>query len=376
MKLLALGFDASLFDADSPASIRHRAYGKYFEKLHVVVLTRRNTTERMVSLADNVHIHPVRATTALGVFISAFHCCRTILRSGDGWVISAQDPFESGLVAYVVSVATGVPFQVQEHGDFFSTPHWRRESLLNRLRYQIGLLLVRRAHSVRVVSNRIRSTLIARGVSPERIVVTPVYTDVQSYRDAEPDQELEKLRQVGETLFLTQARFVPQKNLDMLLRAFGQLHASGVKARLVLIGQGPMEDTLRALAHQVAPGAIDFLPWTNTPERTIKAADVYVLSSNYEGWARVAIEALAAGTPIVMTDVGCAGEVVHNEESGLVVPVGDVEAFAEQMRRLATDKELYAKLRDRGRGAVQDLPSLNESAEAYVASLEQAVGEK
>ena len=90
---------------------------------------------------------------------------------------------------------------------------------------------------------------------------------------------------------------------------------------------------------------IVFEPWTDDLASYYKSADVFVLTSNYEGYGRTIIEAEAAGCPVIMTDVGIAGDVIKNGENGLIVPVGDVQALAEALRSVIEKKAvLHAEL--------------------------------
>jgi glycosyltransferase involved in cell wall biosynthesis len=89
---------------------------------------------------------------------------------------------------------------------------------------------------------------------------------------------------------------------------------------------------------EVAPVTIE--PWSNNVPGLLAQADAYVLSSDYEGWGRVLIEAMVVGLPIVTTNVGCAGEVVKHEQHGLVVPTRDEKALEKALLRMATDRAL------------------------------------
>lgn len=369
MKVLSIGPDKDLLTAGSVSFGRHVRYAEHMEELHAVVFARAQYGVERVQIAHNAWSYPTGSKGTLGLFVDAYRIGRRILRTPGEWVISAQDPFESGLVAYILSRATGVPLLIQEHGDFFSTPYWRKESLMNQIRFRIGKILIRRATHVRVVSERIKTTLMGLGISHERISVSPVYTDVRAFEDTQPDPSIRALCPPGGILILTMARFVPQKNLSLLIRAFGLLVTQGIVARLVIVGRGPEEYALKRLATGVAGDCITFLEWTDNPASAIKAADVYALSSNYEGWGRVCVETLAAGVPLIMTDVGCAGSIVMNGENGIVVPVGDVPRFAAGLHILATDATLRARLQKAGLETVRTLPTIEQSIASYVETL-------
>ncbi len=378
MKVLSIGMDKELLEKDSPAFLRHIEYAKKVEEYHAIVFARKEYGGEKVEIAENAWSYPTNSKNTLMLFVDAYRIGKRILKQKGEWVITAQDPFESGLVAFALSKVTGVPFQVQEHGDFFGQTFWKNESLLNTLRFHIGKFIVRRATHVRVVSKRIKSTLVKLGVKEDRIIITPVYTDVEAFTNATPDEEIKKLKTKNEIVILTMARLVPQKNLSLLIHSFIKAlkKESGVEMKLVIVGKGEEEKELKNLAKNAPKGTIVFKEWTDNPASMIKSADVYALSSNYEGWGRVCIEAMASGTPLLMTDVGCANEVVLDGINGLVVPVNDEWVFAEGLHKIAKDEELRKRLSKDGLESIKSLPSFEENVSAYIEGLERCLKKK
>lgn len=375
LKVLSIGMDKDLLKKGSISFVRHQTYAQHVEELHAVVFARKKYGENHVQIADNAWAYPTYSSSILGLFYDAYRIGRRILKQKKGdWVLSAQDPFESGVVAYLLSRTLGVPFLVQEHGDFFSQTYWRDESFANRLRYLVGLSLVRRADHVRVVSARIRKTLQDLGVAKDKITVVPVHVDVEVFKNAKKNaQVLELLSSPEEVLILTMGRFVPQKNLPLLLNAFTKALKKGAKAKLMLLGSGKEEEALKKLALTAPEGSVVFQSWTDTPASVLKSADIYALSSNYEGWGRVCVEALAAGVPLLMTDVGCAKEVVIDGVNGLVVDVEDEWAFTEGLYKLATDSTLRGQIARAGLETIEKLPTFEEDVVLYIESLKKTL---
>jgi glycosyltransferase involved in cell wall biosynthesis len=125
------------------------------------------------------------------------------------------------------------------------------------------------------------------------------------------------------------ARFVPQKNISLLIKAFSKVQAANPGTHLLVVGQGKEERDLKILAKKMLPGnSYTFMSWSNDVPALMATADFYALSSNYEGWGRVLIEAQAAGLPIVTTDVGCVGEAILTSKSCWVVKVADTNSFS------------------------------------------------
>jgi glycosyltransferase involved in cell wall biosynthesis len=109
------------------------------------------------------------------------------------------------------------------------------------------------------------------------------------------------------------------------------------KVGLNIVGSVPEEEYLKTQVQKLGlEHHVMFEGWQESLGAYFQSADALLLTSNFEGYGMVVAEALAAGCPVVMTDVGCAGEIVHNGENGLVVPVGDREALVRAITRVVT----------------------------------------
>lgn len=355
ISVLTIGYGKNIFDPDNTERARLRACSRKIKALHMVIFTR--TRDEVQDATDgNLHLYPTNTRTRIGMLVRAYRRGSAILRtrSGEQWLISSQDPFETGLVGYLLHLRYGVPLQVQEHGDFFGTPWWRRESVLNRVRYVFGKWLLRRASCVRTVSKRAREHLVSVGVERERISELSVATDIDAFLKKDTVLAGEDLRaKYPETDFfiLGIGRLVRQKRFDLLIESFSRL--THHKARLIIIGSGPEEMRLKEKAHRCGVSdRVSFIPWTNHLPVYLKQADLFVLSSAYEGWARVILEAMASSVPSVVTAVGCAGEVFLDGVHGKVVQIGDVEGMTAALSELLENPSDRARMGLAAREAV------------------------
>jgi len=137
------------------------------------------------------------------------------------------------------------------------------------------------------------------------------------------------------------ARLVPQKSLDTVLRAFRALNdLSNLSYRLVVVGRGPLETELKDLAQTL--GIQDRVIWAGFREdmaRVMAALDIFCLSSVYEGFGLVLLEAMAAGKPIVATRVSAIPEIVDDGRTGILVPPKDEAALAAALLQLQLAQE-------------------------------------
>ncbi len=144
-------------------------------------------------------------------------------------------------------------------------------------------------------------------------------------------------------------RLDPQKGFDLLLEAFAGVLAAGVPARLTILGEGPERAALVARAARLdIDGAVRFAGFQHNPYPYFAHADLFVLSSRFEGLPNVVLEALACGCPVVAFDCPAGvREVVRDGMNGLLVPPEDVGGLRDAMVRLLASPEELARLRTR-----------------------------
>jgi glycosyltransferase involved in cell wall biosynthesis len=151
-------------------------------------------------------------------------------------------------------------------------------------------------------------------------------------------------------------RLVRQKGFDLLLEAFAQV-PQGVRAgwKLGIIGEGPLRAELTGrIESEGLQGQAMLLGRFSNPLPLLRAARFFVLSSRYEGFPTVLVEALACGLPAVAFDCPCGpSEIVRNGTDGLLVPPGDVQALATAMARLMADSGLLQRLAERSPEALE-----------------------
>ncbi|MCR4333491.1 MAG: glycosyltransferase [Patescibacteria group bacterium] len=202
-------------------------------------------------------------------------------------VVTAQDPFWRGLVARRAARVAGARLNLQVHTDLSAQPLFRR--LLARF-------LLRRADSVRVVSERVRAQVQALGVTAP-IHVLPVYVDVSRFEKVVREPHTQKT-------ILWVGRFEKEKDPLRAVSVLKEVRTTGVDAKLVMLGSGMLESELR---QQSAGLSVEFPGWQDTV-RYLPTADLVLCTSLHESWGASIVEALAAGVPVVAPDVGIAKE--------------------------------------------------------------------
>jgi glycosyltransferase involved in cell wall biosynthesis len=207
----------------------------------------------------------------------------------------------------------------------------------------------------------------------ERIGVAP--SGSPAPRAASPDAVAAARRELGigedARVIGVISRFRHEKGLDVLLRAIRSLHdLNGV--HLFLAGTGPEEAALRALAAQ-APMPVHFLGHRDDLEVWYAVSDVIVIPSRRESFSRAALEAMAAGRPLVATRVGGLVDAIVDGETGLLVPHADDAAVAAALRTILVDRELAARMSAAARDRYQTRYTIAHMAAGRRDAWERAV---
>jgi glycosyltransferase involved in cell wall biosynthesis len=211
---------------------------------------------------------------------------------------------------------------------------------LQRYALEHGVIPVAVAEEVAVSLERLY------GMRGCRVISNGIPTDRYG-RPQTPRKEWRAREGFGDddVLFVCVARFAPQKNHALLLKAFAQGPASDPNAHLVLVGEGVLRQQLEGQAKSLGLSRqVHFLGLrTNIPD-VLGAMDVFVLSSDYEGNPLSVMEAMAAGLPIVSTAAGGVPELLEHGREGHIVQPGDVRGLTDSMTFLLKDREARQSL--------------------------------
>ncbi|MEK9175390.1 MAG: glycosyltransferase [Patescibacteria group bacterium] len=347
MKVLMLSTDQKIFDLNSEAHQRMIGYGGLFDELHIIVYTKCGLiSEKKVDISANTFVYPTNSKYKLLYIFNIFFIAQKILKertSKQKWVITSQDPFETGLAGYLLKRFYCLSLQIQIHTDFLS-PYFSAESIKNKLRVILGKIIVKRADGIRVVSERIKKSIIKIYPSlVSRVVVLPVFVDIEKIRHANIRVDLHKKYPQFDFIILMASRLTREKNIPMTIGAMKVIVEKYHKIGLIIVGSGPEQNNIQSIIkeHNLQKNVI-LEPWTDDMPSYYKTADCFVLTSNHEGYGRTVIEAMASGCPMIMTDVGVAGELVKNDIYGAIISVGDIVALTSVLNSIIDDL-LYRK---------------------------------
>lgn len=197
---------------------------------------------------------------------------------------------------------------------------------------------LRMTDGILALSNGIKHDLVHNfGVLDSKIHVIPNPVDLETaVQQASVEAPHAWLANPKYCTLVTVGRLHPQKGHDILLRAFAKLVETEQRLRLIIVGTGPDEAALRALARQLnVEKAVEFVGFQSNPYAFMAHADLFVLASRYEGFGMVLAEALAVGTAVVATDCPSGpADILMQGEAGVLCPIEDPNALASAIATL------------------------------------------
>ncbi len=324
-RVLSIGTDRKVFEEGSAARARQETYAARLGALDLIVFTRGEAAGAFSHAA--LSATPTASRSKLLYGLDAWHIARRLPRPD---VVTVQDPFETGLIGLCIARTLGVPLHAQVHTDFTS-PAFSRHSLANRLRVRIAWFVLRRAARVRVILERTRDALREGGIAAP-IAVLPIFVDVARLsalsRERHPRFKISALY-VG--------RLEPEKHPCLAIDAVAAARAAGHDIGLTIVGEGSERAVLEERARAAGLGArVAFAGFQRDVASFLAKADVVLVPSHYEGYGLVIVEALAAGVPVIATDVGVA------REAGAIVT--DERHFAQTLAAWISDGPRAASL--------------------------------
>jgi glycosyltransferase involved in cell wall biosynthesis len=153
----------------------------------------------------------------------------------------------------------------------------------------------------------------------------------------------------GAPLVVQVAALVEHKDPLTFVRAVEVARRRVPSLRALMVGEGPMRECVeREIAERGLAGTVRLTGYRTDADSLLAAADVATLSSTAEGIGGVLIDALSFGTPVVATRASGFVEVVRHGETGLLVPVGDADAFGEAVAAILLDPAMARRMSDAG----------------------------
>lgn len=195
------------------------------------------------------------------------------------------------------------------------------------------------------VSEYLRKETITNFAVKKDVMVIPNFVDTEVFRPLDVRNLRRLMAPNGEKILVHVSNFRTVKRIGDAIRAFRIILDSGVKAKFLLIGDGPDRNACEALARELGVwNHTRFLGKQAELAALLSASDVFLIPSGNESFGLSALEAMACGVPVVSSDIGGLPEVNVDGETGYIVRMGDIEALAKKTLALLTNEDLRKHL--------------------------------
>ena len=210
----------------------------------------------------------------------------------------------------------------------------REANTLDNVNNKFTKLLVRKiypfANHIVCVSSTIRTGLLSIGISAEKLTTINNPVDIEQINlMAKQTSDHRWVTRKNIPLIMAIGRLEKQKGFNILLQAFIKVRTQ-TDCHLIILGDGPLRPELESLCQQLnIQDNVELIPFDSNPYVYLKAARLFVISSYWEGFVNVLLEAMALGTSVVATDCESSPrEILEDGRIGKLVPVGDIESMA------------------------------------------------
>lgn len=284
-------------------------------------------------------IHPMHDAMAFSTLVRLFRHLRP--------EIVHTHTAKAGTLGRMAARLAGVPRSVHTfHGhvlEGYFTP------AATQFFVRIERVLARRTDRIITVSPRLRQTLLAMGIGrPEQVEVIPLGLELDRFlRIPRGQAALRSSLRIpdGAPLLGIVGRLVPIKDHPTLLQAITLFPDGGQAPHLLVVGDGERREELQRLTHHLGLASrVHYLGWRDDLDAILGGLDVVICCSRNEGTPVALIEAMAAGVPVISTDVGGVADLVAHGETGWLVPPGDPTALARGIGKLLGDPGLCRRL--------------------------------
>lgn len=351
-RVLLLGKDPALFGEGNGIGDtleRHIQYAKRWREvsgesgdIKILCYTERSDQFTRQSPAKGLEIIPTRSFFRAQFSVDVWKLIKQL--EYEGWIpdlISPQTPWEEGNVAAKAADKYEALLVPQLHFDLFSK-QWKKESFLNPLRLALAKKVFDRANAIRVVSHALKRATVSKFfLSPEKIHVcpVPVLFEADLPENRKKNKRALHLNDCA-PLVLYVGRFSIEKNLSDWIHAALKIANENSEVQFMLVGDGNERARMMQIVEQSGHGKrFHFKGTVKHHEISMYygAADIFLLSSNHEGYGRVLVEAGLSQCAIVSTEVASSEELVEDGVTGILVKNGDILGLTNALMSLLLD---------------------------------------
>ena len=375
MNVLSLSIDSSIVTENGDARYRQQQYSSHFDSYTVIVKTNKGNEEFIKN--KSLTIIPTCSLNRYLFLLDAYRIAARRCRTANVDVVTVQDPFAIGLLGWILKRQFGVQLHTQVHTDFLENDVWRTASCERRVFTRLGRFVLPHADAIRVGTEHERKKVSSLVSDDIPIHVSPVRVDLESVTGADM-ASVKHLRSEldisDRPVVLFVGRFVSAKDLQCWVRVAEQTRErTATDPVFVLVGDGPERGRLEQKTSDAGLDADVRLPgWTPRDELAAyyQLANIFLITSKFEGTSRVVVEAGMNELPIVATPFAGAHDNIRTGETGFVV--NDEGTMADKLTWLLEHPDEASRMGQEARELLVDRFHPDRLVKEYVETIQAA----
>ncbi len=349
MIVISIGTERKLFSENSTRE-RILNMGKDFEQYHLIVFSLAKDTFKQ-QVIGNAILYPTNSYSKIGYVWDAIKIAYRITKlfsrnEKNNTVITAQDPFECGFVGFIVSRLQKIKLHIQIHTDIFSL--FFKNTRVQYIRMLIAPIIIYAADAIRCDCKRMANIIMKKKMSRAPVAILPIFIDVKKYDlSQQVKSDVHDLFQEKRFVILMASRLEPEKEISMAIDVFAKIITTYPKqAGLVIVGSGSLEQNLKNQVKEIGlERDVLFVPWVNDLQSYYKTADLFWMTSRFEGYGLTIAESLLCNTPVLTSDVGVAPEIIITDKTGWICPSQNSVCFEKKLNMIIGDRATYQAIK-------------------------------
>jgi glycosyltransferase involved in cell wall biosynthesis len=265
-------------------------------------------------------------------------------------LIHAQDTGYSGLAAVIASKVLKIPVIVSSHGIRHKTIEHSLSSklkkIINKIELKLDIFTINNANNI-IKDNRSIKTYFEKMVS-KKIEVIPIPVKLCDFKYSESNRKfIRKELDIDESTKVIGfiGRFAPEKNLFLLLTAFYKVLQTNYDMKLLLVGAGPLESSMKDYIKNMKFEAnVIFCGIRQDVNKVLSSLDIFVLPSYIEGMSASLLEAMASSRSIICSNIPTNAELISNKKEGILIDPYNVDSVEQAIRLILNDDLLKSEL--------------------------------
>ena len=310
---------------------------------------------------DNLSIYPTKSLNMATFVYDVFKIAKEIIKEKRIDVITTQDPFGTALAGYLTKRKYNIPLHIQNHSSFLDNRLWIDEKpLLFALFNKLSYFTLKNADRLRVVNTKEKQKYIdILGIYSNKIDVAPVPINIKFWQEAPSQEAIDHFMKqynidITKPVLSWAGRPVKVKNLPYLFKSVSKVHQ---KMAVNFLIAGDMTNSFWDMKeleqeYNVQPIYLGLLTHDDL-KVMYYVTDIYLHTSNYEGFGLVVSDAETCGTIVVSRNTAGTSDIIEHEKSGYLID-GDEEEFSSKVIKLLESDEKLKKMSSYAREMIEN----------------------